>query len=101
MDLRDLCLQAQKAGYKTGNVRKIEACVKVYGGVAGTGDGAATEARKRLGALLYHPWPKVRSMVVDELWGMLGEDGQALLGVDWGIAGKAQIKTVVEELRLV
>ncbi|KAM5358224.1 hypothetical protein ACJZ2D_015479 [Fusarium nematophilum] len=109
-NLRSLCLQTQKAGYKTGNVRKLEACIKVYSGVASMGDqdGAddtgVREARKRLGALLYHPWPKVRSMVVDGLWGLLGDQeevGARLKGVDWGQATKPQIKTAVEELRLV
>ncbi|KAF9765274.1 hypothetical protein IL306_002448 [Fusarium sp. DS 682] len=108
VDLRSLCLQTQKAGYKTGNVRKLEACIKVYGGIASMAGqkGAETgvqEARKRLGALLYHPWPKVRSMVVDGLWGVLEEEGEVaekLKGVDWGRAGKPQIKTAVEELRL-
>ncbi|KAM0563508.1 hypothetical protein ACHAPJ_001229 [Fusarium lateritium] len=108
VNLRSLCLQTQKAGYKTGNVRKLEACTKVYSGVASMTDqegaeAGVQEARKRLGALLYHPWPKVRSMVVDELWGVLGdqeETAEKLKGVDWGQAGKPQIKTAVEELRL-
>ncbi|KAF4342222.1 tubulin-folding cofactor D (chaperone) [Fusarium beomiforme] len=108
VDLRSLCLQTQKAGYKTGNVRKLEACTKVYAGIASMAgqEGAETgaqEARKRLGALLYHPWPKVRSMVVDGLWGVLEEEGEIaekLKGVDWGQAGKAQIKTTIEELSL-
>lgn len=134
VNLRRLCLQAQKAGFKTGNVRKIEACVKVYGGVAtcsNSGNGGSTsnrdgghvtttattrtagdagteagvrEARKRLGALLFHPWPKVRTIVVDELWNLVGEElevsRERLLGVDWGVAQKAQIRSVVEELRL-
>lgn len=107
-NLRGLCLQTQKAAYKTGNVRKLEACIKVYGGIAGMSEyagaeAAVQEARKRLGALLHHPWPRVRSMVIDELWGLLGDDdmsGEQLKGIDWGHANKAQIKTVVEELRL-
>ncbi|VUC25344.1 unnamed protein product [Clonostachys rosea] len=117
--LRSLCLQTQKAGYKTGNVRKLEACIKVYGAVAALGSGrveaepapdaASTatagiqEARKRLGALLFHPWPKVRTMVVDELWGLVGEeeeDGARLKGFDWGEADKNKIRTVVQDLRL-
>ena len=105
INLRSLCVQAQKAGYKTGNVRKIEACIKVYGGVARGSDhpGAETgvqEARKRLGALLFHPWSRVSSKVVDELWGLVGEEGESLKGIDWGQAGKPQIRAVVEELRL-
>ena len=164
---KGLCLQAQKACYKTGNVRKIEACVRVYGAVAELGrdggdagsgytpdaddgeertkdngeertkvageertkdageertkdngeertkdaaaeerkkmlDGAA-EARARLAALLYHPWPRVRSMVVDELWGVFHAEPAArgLRGVDWGRAEKAKIKEVVGRLGLV
>lgn len=109
VNFRSLCLQTQKAGYKTGNVRKLEACIRVYSGVASMGDqqgaeAGVQEARKRLGALLYHPWPKVKSMVVDGLWGLVGDEeeaGERLKGVDWGRAGKEQIKTAVEELRLV
>ena len=130
VDFKNICLQVQKAGYKTGNVRKIEACIRVYGAVAAldrdgvgslgsatapTGEvgavdsqkrrEAAAEARKRLGALMYHPWPRVRSMVVDELWGLLmvHDDEQAaerLKGVDWGLADKAAVKTLLEAVGL-
>jgi len=196
LNLKQLCLLVQKAGYKTGNVRKLEACIKVYGAIAavktrttpalieghattttatiaaathrnkvstegdveqeqkrkkdisgngGNGtteaerlataksfafgggpgwirqegdDGGPAEARKRLGALLLHPFPKVRSLVVDELWNLLalgggheidddeGEKGREeteknlLLGVDWGRADKARVKRLVSELRL-
>ncbi|OAA68967.1 small nuclear ribonucleoprotein [Cordyceps fumosorosea ARSEF 2679] len=110
--LRGLCLQTQKAGYKTGNVRKILACVRVYGCVVAEegkeGDGGPAEARRRLAALFYHPWPRVRMAVVDELWGLMdgsgeGKGGSAdvLLGVDWGKADKGSVKTVVEKLQLV
>ncbi|PHH65871.1 hypothetical protein CDD81_1240 [Ophiocordyceps australis] len=129
-----LCAQTQRAAYKSGNVRKLLACVRVYGGVASmagsaaTADGgttsrqAAREARKRLGALLFHPWPRVRNAVVDELWGLLscsskepesqqqeheGQDrvdehgqGQQLLGIDWAKADKAAIRAAVQELGL-
>ncbi|KAI0399383.1 tubulin folding cofactor D C terminal-domain-containing protein [Xylaria palmicola] len=181
---RQLCLLVQKAAYKTGNVRKLEACIKVYAAIAaldtrttaeptstrmaavaaaaasgapksdalldevGGGnvdaagrlgaaetpgrpglarerrDEGAAEARRRLGALLLHPWPRVRSMVVDELWDLLapprrgggegggeghgtdeaaGEEGderKSLLGVDWGKADKARVKRIVRELGL-
>jgi len=120
VDYKSLCLQVQKSCYKTGNVRKLEACVKVYGAVAGLPcrvgleplpealemrkDEGVREARKRLGALMYHPWPRIRSHVVDELWGLMlvGDGGGAekLKGVDWGKAEKSEVKTLVEELRL-
>ena len=35
VSLRGLCNAVQRAGYKSGNIRKLEACVKVYGAVAG------------------------------------------------------------------
>ncbi|KAJ5011716.1 hypothetical protein K4K57_005224 [Colletotrichum sp. SAR 10_99] len=116
--LRSLCLQVQRAGYKTGNVRKLEACIKVYGCVAGFDDTGAdpeaaegvrdgvAEARKRLGALMFHPWPRVRSQVVDELWKLFGEEGdgggraEELKSVDWSKAEKVSIKRVVERLGL-
>jgi hypothetical protein len=112
LDLKALCLQTQKAGYKSGSMRKIEACVKVYAGIASMNQpAAAQEARKRLGALLLHPWPKVRSAVVDEIWGLMCETesemtdgsykGERLLSVDWAKADKAQIRGVVEALGLV
>ncbi|KAL2754333.1 hypothetical protein ACRALDRAFT_1049764 [Sodiomyces alcalophilus JCM 7366] len=119
IDMRRLCLLVQKAGYKTGNVRKLEACVRVYGGVASLkkdGEGeegvlaekrreGIKEARKRLGALLHHPWPRVRSAVIDVLWMLFceGEDGDAaarLKGVDWGRADKGAVKSAVAELGL-
>lgn len=120
VDMKNLCLQTQKAGYKSGNVRKLEACIKLYGGVAALGAGlprmasealeqkrveGVAEARKRLGALMIHPWPRVRSSVVDELWELMaaGGDGDKagmLKGVDWSEAGKGAIKTLVAEIGL-
>lgn len=106
-NLRALVLQTQKAGYKTGNMRKILACVKVYGCVAalaGQREEGPPEARKRLGALMFHPWPRVRMAVVDELWGLMGDEKEGvadvLLGVDWGKADKGSVKAVVETLQL-
>ncbi|KAI1348024.1 tubulin folding cofactor D C terminal-domain-containing protein [Xylaria sp. FL0043] len=178
LTLKKLCLLVQKAAYKTGNVRKLEACIKVYGAIAAlqtaattkmtitststtgasradeTGndsnagrldtvdrelagerrdseekekeeDEGAAEAKRRLGALLMHPWPRVRSLVVDELWGLLGpglsgedrpSDGRCeidegrrgageekdksnlLLSADWGKADKSYVKRIVREI---
>lgn len=120
VDIKSLCLQTQKAGYKSGNVRKLEACVRVYSGVAALGAGGprmasealeqrrgegVLEARKRLGALIVHPWPRVRSAVVDELWelaeaGGQGEKAGMLKGIDWGLAGKEAVKSLVADIGL-
>lgn len=125
VDLRQVCLLTQKAGYKTGNIRKVLACAKVYGGIASCssagGDGGFSaeaptpvpaladgvqagvdEARRRLGALMSHPWPRVRSVAVDEMWGVTGfcdgEGSAKLTGADWSAAGREQIRTVVRAL---
>lgn len=120
VDFKSLCLQSQKASYKTGNVRKLLACIKVYGGIANMGSDprglasmasdnlenkrreAVTEARKRLGALMLHPWPRVRTSVVDELWNVLsGQEADKagrLKGVDWGTAEKGVLKQFASEL---
>ncbi|OTB03345.1 hypothetical protein M426DRAFT_321917 [Hypoxylon sp. CI-4A] len=122
LNLRPLCLLVQKAAYKTGNVRKLEACIRVYGAVAGVeaedealgvavGPEAAAkrkegvqEARRRLGALMMHPWPRARSLVVDELWALLSDEAEAkqakLLAVDWAKAEKSYVKKIVGELGL-
>ncbi|KAI5868583.1 tubulin folding cofactor D C terminal-domain-containing protein [Durotheca rogersii] len=119
INLRQLCTLARNAAYKTSNVRKLEACIKVYGAIAAVdGDGLASaaispelaskrregilEARARLGALMAHPWPRARNLVVDELWRLMGEDGgQAkLLTVDWGRAEAARVREAVAELGL-
>ncbi|RYP65385.1 hypothetical protein DL770_009016 [Monosporascus sp. CRB-9-2] len=146
LNLKQLCLWVQKAGYKTGNVRKLEACIKVYGGIAAadssppsltatsaparqtsSGDtkeitselmqkrqAGVLEARRRLGALMFHPWPRIRSQVIDVLWSLMSADAdddgqertqqqrrrQKLLGVDWGKADKTHIKEIVGELGL-
>ncbi|KAG6313649.1 hypothetical protein E4U22_000747 [Claviceps purpurea] len=128
VDLRQVCLLTQKAGYKTGNIRKLLACAKVYGGIASCssvgGDGGISaeapaaaaptaalvdgvqagvdEARRRLGALMSHPWPRVRCVAVDEMWGVTGfcdgEGSAKLTGADWSAAGREQIRTVVRAL---
>ncbi|KAL8381793.1 hypothetical protein RB595_005858 [Gaeumannomyces hyphopodioides] len=157
VDYKALCLSVQRCGYKTGNVRKLEACVRVYGAIAGMqqqqqqqqqqlgrqcrpgepepelGESEAEEdgedqgrgrqdqelalprpeqkkeegvkeARRRLGALMLHPWPRVRTVVVDELWVLLSAESagpaEKLKGVDWGTADKAEIGMLVGQLGL-
>lgn len=111
----DVCGLTRQAGQRTGNMRKILACVRVYGAVAGRGgtadegeegEGEAGEARRRLGALLLHPWPRVRSAVVDELWGVTSATGEGdaagerLMGVDWAKADKDMIQRLRQQLSL-
>ncbi|KAI0888880.1 tubulin folding cofactor D C terminal-domain-containing protein [Annulohypoxylon maeteangense] len=117
INLRQLCVLVQKAAYKTGSVRKLEACIRVYGAIAAVdvNDQVAgemvtkrregvLEAKKRLGALMTHPWPRARCLVVDELWSLTDEYENAemrkLLTVDWSKAEKSYVKKVVGELGL-
>ncbi|PKS08940.1 hypothetical protein jhhlp_003553 [Lomentospora prolificans] len=116
VDARTLTLLTQKSSYKSSNVRKLETCIKVYGGIARIAEEdkrhvkmkraeeGIAESKKRLGALLYHPWPRVRTYVIDELWSLFNEEGEEtpagseLKSVDWGRANKDAIKSVVEKL---
>ncbi|KAI1377523.1 tubulin folding cofactor D C terminal-domain-containing protein [Hypoxylon crocopeplum] len=125
INLRQLCLLVQKAAYKTGNVRKLEACIKVYGAIAAVhaeldddrlsgvspelvakSREGVLEARRRLGALMAHPWPRVRTLAVDELWVLMEDIAGAeekrtmLLSLDWGMAEKSHVKKIVGELGL-
>ena len=103
--LMELCAQVGTAADKVGSVRKVEACIKLYGAVALTQSSAADEARKQLAALLQHPWPRVRAAVVDELWG-LGTTTQSdaydsLRSTDWGIAEAPATEALARKLGLV
>ncbi len=112
-DLAALCRQAGLAAAKAGSVRKLEACVKVYGAVAAAapaGSDAAAAARHQLAAWLAHPWPRVRDAVVDELWGLGLEVGASadastdyavLKGVDWATADAQATEGVALRLGLV
>ena len=130
LDFLGLCTLVQHACYKSRNIRKIEACVRLYGEIAGqlgrpplccssgVDEGtlveAVAEAKKCLAALLYHPWPRIRSLVVDQLWAIFelaqrsrdkheaagGATGAKLLGIDWGSAGKASIRRLIHDLGL-
>ena len=53
----------QKAHYKTGNVRKLEAAIRLYGGLIEVYPPAA----EKLTSMLLHPFPKIRNQVADTL----------------------------------
>lgn len=46
------------------NIRKLEACVKLYGGLVEV----YPPALKSLSSMLSHRFPKIRAAVVEELW---------------------------------
>ncbi|CAK7263963.1 hypothetical protein SEPCBS119000_000748 [Sporothrix epigloea] len=126
--LLELCRQVNETIGKAGSVRKVEACIKVYGAVAlaskgndSNGGAGSVVSCAKLAALLHHEWPRVRDAVVDELWGLglgleLEQEQQpeldrgaevrlsafdALKGVDWISADATALQTLVSQLGLV
>lgn len=87
---RSLYLLVQKAHYKTGNVRKLEAAIKVYGGLLQV----YPEALEKLISMLLHPFPKIRNQVADVLFVARGVGK----GVNWMKAGKEDLRRLKEEL---
>lgn len=80
----------QKAHYKTGNVRKLEAAIKLYGGLLQV----YPEALEKLTSMLLHPFPKIRNHVTDMLFVARGVGK----GVNWTKASKDDLKKLKEEL---
>ncbi|EKD19691.1 uncharacterized protein L3040_001962 [Drepanopeziza brunnea f. sp. 'multigermtubi'] len=98
VDWKDFFLWVQKAHYQSTNIRKIEVCVRLYGGLVemGAAAGVGAKAAAKMVGMLVHRYPSVRSVVADELWvrrGLLG-----LKGVDWGRAQKGDLEGVRMEL---
>lgn len=62
----------QKAHFKTGNVRKLECCVRVYGGLLELPP-VQDEVGKKLKSMLRHTFPRVRKCVEEELFINLGQ----------------------------
>lgn len=54
----------QKSHYKTGNVRKLEAAVRMYGNLVQV----YPEALEKLTTMILHPFPKIRNQVADTLF---------------------------------
>jgi hypothetical protein len=76
----------QKAHFKTGNFRKLEAAVKLYGALAEV----YPEALQKLSSMLLHPFPKLRYQVADTLFAVKGVGK----GVDWVKAKKEDLETL-------
>jgi tubulin-specific chaperone D len=87
-----LYLFVQKSHYKTGNVRKLEAAIKLYGGLVQV----YPEALEKLTSMLLHPFPKLRNHVADVLFVVKGVGK----GVNWTKARKDDLRELKEELGL-
>lgn len=74
----------QTAHYKTGNIRKLEASARVYGGLAEV----YPEALDKLTKMLLHPIPTLRNKVADTLFMVNGAGKE----VDWSRAKKEDLE---------
>jgi len=101
VDWKTLYFRVQKAHYQSANFRKIEACVKIYGGLMDAG--VVSEARGKLVGMLVHKFPGVRNAVLDELWVRLyGESGgEVLKSTDWTKAKKGDVERVREIIGII
>ena len=80
----------QHSHYKSSNIRKIEACIKAYGGLVKV----YPPTKAKLIAMLKHKYPRVRERAAEELWIASGsgdvkgegkgDGGMGLKGVAWG-----------------
>ncbi|RDW79444.1 hypothetical protein BP6252_04082 [Coleophoma cylindrospora] len=79
-----------RAHYQTGNVRKVEACIKVYGGLVEV----YPKVLQKLTSLLGHPWPRIRNQAADTLFVVRGVGK----GISWNNPPKVN-KQNIEVLR--
>ena len=61
---RSLYALIQNAHYQSGNIRKLEAAVKLYGGLLDV----YPDASQKLTSMLLHKYPKVRNEAADTLF---------------------------------
>ena len=61
---RGLYALIQNAHYQSGNIRKLEAAVKLYGGLLDV----YPDASQKLTSMLLHKYPKVRNEAADTLF---------------------------------
>lgn len=74
--------------YRSTNVRKLQAAIKIYGGLD------VPEATTKLSAMLLHSYPQIRNVAADELWVAKGVGK----GVDWAKAKKPDLERVRIEI---
>jgi tubulin-specific chaperone D len=89
---RDLYRLVQNAHYKTGNIRKLEAAVRVYGGLVEV----YPEALDKLTNMLLHPIPTLRNKAADTLFTVKGVGK----GVNWARAKKEDLGRLREGLNI-
>ena len=88
---RRLFTEVRKAHFKSGNVQKIEAAVKIYAGMM-TVPRVRTEVQMKLCSMLLHPYPRIRNVAADAL--LVMTEDESLMGVNWS-RPQAELKVVV------
>jgi hypothetical protein len=88
--LKNLFMFIQNVHYKTQNVRKLEAAVKLYGALCEIYPPAAT----KLTGMLLHAYPTIRNLAAEEMFVAKGV-GKS---VNWGKARKVDVEGVRRQL---
>ncbi|KAL1855438.1 hypothetical protein Plec18170_004158 [Paecilomyces lecythidis] len=92
---RKVFFVVQKAHFKSSNMARLEAAIKVYASLSRM-EHLKADVMKKLTSMLLHPYPKIRASVADYLF---METGSSLVKTeDWTMQPK-QLKTSVEKLR--
>ncbi|PQE33391.1 Beta-tubulin cofactor d protein [Rutstroemia sp. NJR-2017a WRK4] len=68
VDFSKLYLQIQHSHHRSTNVKKIEAAIRCYGGLCEV----LTKPPRKLFKMLMHPYPNMRKVAADELYGLGG-----------------------------
>ena len=87
--------EVRKAHFKSGNVQKIEAAVKIYAGMMAV-PSVRGEVQEKLCSMLLHPYPKIRNATADAL--LIVTKDESLTGVNWS-KPQADLKIVVRSLQ--
>ncbi|KAJ5587341.1 uncharacterized protein N7459_003106 [Penicillium hispanicum] len=94
---RKLFFLVQKAHFRSSNIARLEAAIKVYGALSRL-DPLRGDILKKLTGMLLHPFPRVRTGVADYLFTVT--DSEAVKYEDWS-AQPRELKGKVEGLRAI
>ena len=90
-----LFIDVRKAHFKSGNVQKIEAAVKIYAGMMAV-PSVRTDVQEKLSSMLLHPYPKIRNVAADAL--LIVTDDESLMRVNWS-RPQPELKVAVRSFR--
>ncbi|CAD6579724.1 MAG: hypothetical protein ASARMPRED_009232 [Alectoria sarmentosa] len=90
-----LFTEVRKAHFKSGNVQKIEAAVKIYASMMAV-PRVSREVQEKLCSMLAHPYPKIRNAAADAL--LIVTEDEGLMGVKWS-KPQAELNIVVRSFQ--